>query len=164
MSFGGIPLIYYGDEIGALNDVSYLEDMSKANDSRWIHRPRIDWQIARLRHQAGSVQQRLFDGLQNMIAVRKATRAFADFNNRALLNISNTHVFVFLRALADKSHHSVLVIANFSDEPQRLDLAELQTPESIDLDSLEDLLSGGSPERSDNELVLAPRQFLWLGC
>ena len=45
-SFGGIPLIYYGDEIGTLNDYSYMGHLSKANDSRWAHRPNIDWQKA----------------------------------------------------------------------------------------------------------------------
>ena len=28
MSFGGIPLLYYGDELGVLNDYSYLGDES----------------------------------------------------------------------------------------------------------------------------------------
>jgi amylosucrase len=164
MSFGGIPLIYYGDEIGALNDVSYLEDVSKANDSRWIHRPRIDWQIARLRHMAGSVQQRLFDGLQKMIGVRKATPAFADFNNRELLNVSNPHLFVFSRTLPAQNQQSVVVIANFSDEPQSLDLAELKSLESVNLDQLADLFSGKSPDRSNGDIKIPSRQFLWLGC
>ena len=46
LSFGGIPLIYYGDEIGTINDYSYVENLSKTNDTRWAHRPRIDWQRA----------------------------------------------------------------------------------------------------------------------
>jgi amylosucrase len=29
MSFGGIPLLYYGDEVGTLNDGSFLEDASR---------------------------------------------------------------------------------------------------------------------------------------
>ena len=39
MSFGGIPLIYYGDELGTLNNEDFLKDAEKARDSRWIHRP-----------------------------------------------------------------------------------------------------------------------------
>ena len=31
MSFGGIPLLYYGDEIGMLNDFSYMDDEAKAH-------------------------------------------------------------------------------------------------------------------------------------
>ncbi len=48
LSIGGIPLMYLGDEIGVLNDYSYVDDPAKAGDSRWVHRPRIDWaQMAR---------------------------------------------------------------------------------------------------------------------
>jgi hypothetical protein len=39
-SFGGIPLIYMGDEIALLNDYSYVSNPDHAHDSRWIHRPR----------------------------------------------------------------------------------------------------------------------------
>ena len=60
MSFGGIPLLYYGDEIGTLNDISYLEDPAKANDSRWAHRPRINWEKAELRNKPGTVEYMLF--------------------------------------------------------------------------------------------------------
>ena len=42
LSSGGIPLIYLGDEIGALNDSSYVNDPGKAGDSRWVHRPARD--------------------------------------------------------------------------------------------------------------------------
>ena len=41
---GGVPLIYMGDEIAVLNDYSYLEDPDLRHDSRWVHRPRMDWE------------------------------------------------------------------------------------------------------------------------
>ena len=40
LTIGGIPLIYLGDEIGTLNQYSYKNDPAKADDSRWVHRPR----------------------------------------------------------------------------------------------------------------------------
>ncbi len=39
LSFGGIPLLYYGDEVGTLNDCSFQSDARKAGDNRWMHRP-----------------------------------------------------------------------------------------------------------------------------
>ena len=56
MSFGGIPLLYYGDEIGMLNDFSFMQDEEKAQDTRWIHRPFIDWDKAERRHRQGTVE------------------------------------------------------------------------------------------------------------
>ncbi|MFM2412465.1 MAG: hypothetical protein RLZZ587_798, partial [Actinomycetota bacterium] len=44
--FGGIPLLYMGDEIGMINDESFVKDPAKAEDNRWIHRPAMDWATA----------------------------------------------------------------------------------------------------------------------
>lgn len=44
--FGGIPLVYMGDEIALLNDHSFESDPAKAEDNRWIHRPAMPWNIA----------------------------------------------------------------------------------------------------------------------
>ncbi len=42
-SFGGIPLIYMGDDLGLLNDHAYEADEHLKHDGRWMHRPRMDW-------------------------------------------------------------------------------------------------------------------------
>ncbi len=162
MSFGGIPLLYYGDEIGTLNDVSYLEDVSKANDTRWMHRPRIDWRKAEQRHNHGSVEHRLFGGLQKMIAVRKATPAFADFNNRELLSVENVHLFAFLRTHPERSGESVLVVGNFDTSPQHMALSTLGNRGAFRFGPLLDLYSGESPAQFKDQLVVPPRRFYWL--
>jgi amylosucrase len=46
LAFGGMPLLYMGDEIGLLNDDSYLDDPNLAGDNRWLHRPCMDWELA----------------------------------------------------------------------------------------------------------------------
>lgn len=162
MSLGGIPLLYYGDEIGTLNDVSYLEDVSKANDSRWLHRPRIDWRKTELRHKRGTIEQRLFEGLQRLIAVRKATPAFADFNNRQLLNVKNPHLFVFLRTRPDRLGDSVLVVANFDEKPQYLDFKDLVKLSPLQHEHFCDLYSGESPAGLNSRLAIPARGFYWL--
>ena len=68
---GGIPLIYMGDELGMLNDYSYLEDAEKAADSRWLHRPMIDWQLAKTRHNNSTPTGKIFNGLRNLIMTQK---------------------------------------------------------------------------------------------
>ncbi len=50
---GGLPLIYMGDELGLLNDASYLGDPHKADDNRWMHRPAMDWEAASRRARPG---------------------------------------------------------------------------------------------------------------
>ena len=162
MSYGGIPLLYYGDEIGTLNDYDYLADTSKAQDNRWIHRPRIDWDKADLRRQRGTVQQMIFDGLQKMIAVRKTIPAFADYNNRELLDTENPHLFVFMRSNPFQLTDNVLVVGNFDTSPQPLTLSELGNRGHFEYGQLQDLCSGESPNLLKDHLVIPPRRVYWL--
>ncbi len=162
LSFGGIPLLYYGDEIGTLNDCSFLEDEEKAHDNRWMHRPKIDWEKAELRHQHGSVEQRIFDGIKKLIAVRKSIAAFADFNNRELLSVDNDHLFVFLRSHPERPNDTVLVVANFDARSQHLDLENLGNRGGFRFGPPQDLASGESPALFKNQLVVPPYRFYWL--
>jgi amylosucrase len=163
LSFGGIPLLYYGDEIGTLSDYAYLEDPNKAGDSRWMNRPRIDWDKAERRHQHGSVEQRIFDGLKRMIAVRKGIPAFADFNNRDLIDLENPHLFAFLRTHPEQQvASSVLVVANFDANPQYLELSNLRYRSLHLRGTLQDLHTGETPRLFNDRLVVPPYRFYWL--
>ncbi len=162
LSFGGIPLIWYGDELGTRNDDSFLQDAAKAGDSRWVHRPRIDWERAGQRHNHGTPEQRIFDGLKHLIAVRKTTPAFADFNNRELIDVDNPHLFAFLRTHPAMQGDRVLVVANFDIAPQYLDLENLSKRGHFRLRQVQDLASGHSPALFNGRLVIPPCRFYWL--
>jgi amylosucrase len=162
MSFGGIPLLYYGDEIGMLNDFSYMEDEARAHDTRWIHRPVIDWNKSELRHRHGTPEQRLFEGIARMSAVRKSTAAFADFNNRELIATGNDHLFAFMRSNPVDANDNVLVIGNFDGAPQSLDMADLGNRSQFQHGRLRDLYSGEAPSLFKDHLVIPPRRFYWL--
>ncbi|MFA5922693.1 MAG: alpha-amylase family glycosyl hydrolase [Methylococcaceae bacterium] len=162
LSFGGIPLLYNGDAIGVVNDYSYRDDPSKSNDNRWIHRPKINWERAELRNKQGTVEYSLFNALKKMIAIRKETSAFADFNDRELLDVNNEHLFCFIRFNYQRPSERVLVVANFDSSPQYLDL-EVITGRGINLYSqFIDLYSGKSPAQYDRRIVLQAYQFYWL--
>ncbi|APZ42024.1 amylosucrase [Acidihalobacter ferrooxydans] len=162
LSFGGIPLLYYGDEVGTLNDRSYLDDVSKANDSRWMNRPRINWDKMKRRNQHGSVEQRIFDALKKMIAVRKLIPAFADFNNRELIETGNPHLFVFARNDWLQGFSQVIVVGNFDSTPQSLNLNDLGNRGQFQFTELRDLVTGEAPAMFKNQLVIPPHHFYWL--
>lgn len=161
-SFGGIPLLYYGDEIGTLNDYAYLQDKSKAHDNRWIHRPKINWERAKQRYKFGSPEQQIFDGLKKMIAVRKTIPAFADYNNRALINTENQNLFVFQRNNPFQLNDKVLVIGNFNNLPQYFSLSELGNNNFFEYGQLQDLYSGEVIPLHQDRLVIPPYYFFWL--
>nr|WP_320049533.1 amylosucrase [uncultured Desulfuromonas sp.] len=161
LSFGGIPLLYYGDAIGTLNDDSYRDDPYKQDDSRWIHRPAFDWDNAERRNVPMTVEYEIFSALKKMIAVRKEIEVFADFNNRELMEVANPHLFVFGRYHLNKSGAQVLVVANFSNKPQYLEREEIATW-ADQRRQLVDLHSGEHPEMFKDSLVIPPFAFYWL--
>tara|TARA_R110002049_G_scaffold108853_13_gene257426 strand:+ start:1029 stop:2987 length:1959 start_codon:yes stop_codon:yes gene_type:complete len=162
MSFGGIPLLYYGDELGTLNNESFKLDIAKANDSRWLNRPSYDWSRVAQRSQHGSVEQRIFDGIKRMIAVRKSLPAFADFNNRELIAVSNEHLFVFTRHNPVGAREHVLVVTNFDDQPRNLDLDDLGNRDNFGTGRLQDAISGQTPGRCGESIVIPPYGHYWL--
>lgn len=112
---GGIPLLYLGDEIGTLNEYSYRDDSAKAHDSRWVHRPRFDWTRAALRHDPTTVPGKIYLGLGRLLELRRAHEIFSGGRMR-VRDTGNDHVYAFERY----NDARVLVIANFSEVPQRI--------------------------------------------
>jgi amylosucrase len=155
-AYGGIPLLYMGDELGVTNDHSYQSDPDLAADSRWIHRPYMKWETAVKRRDARSVPGRVFQGIQQLIAARQ--RLFQLHTQAGTYPVwtHNEHVFGLLR---DSPRGRILVLGNFSESEQwvsRQRLAEMGfrgllhdhvANETIDMWS---------------EVQLRPYQSLWL--
>ena len=112
MTVGGIPLIYLGDEIGTLNDYSYRDNPAHQNDSRWVHRPKVDWEKYERRRVSNAVEGRVYQGLQSLIKLRKEYNAFSCGAMR-VIETGNEHVLGFTRP-------SVLILANFSEAVQTI--------------------------------------------
>lgn len=75
----GIPVLYSGDEIGQVNDYTYKEDPNKADDSRYIHRGAMNWENAAKIREKGTVQQRIFTGLNRLETIRRSEKAFVSY-------------------------------------------------------------------------------------
>lgn len=116
---GGVPLIYMGDEIGMLNDRSYLDDPALADDNRWLHRPRMDWDAVARRHQAGAVEQQVFEGTQALLRARLSLPQLHAQEAVEAVALDNTHVFGLLRT-GPRGH--CLAVANLTGEPQHVSL------------------------------------------
>ncbi|MDI9549234.1 MAG: alpha-amylase family protein [Chloroflexota bacterium] len=160
LSIGGIPLIYLGDEFGVINDYGYRDDPAKADDSRWVHRPRIDWEEAEKRHQRDTLQGRIYSRLQHLIAVRKGTAAFAG-GRMEVVDVGNDHVFGYVRsAPAGEGAQRVLALANFTETVQAIDANEVR------LYGLgyrfTDLVAEKEITLGEGEVALEPYQVMWL--
>ena len=162
LAFGGIALLYYGDAIGTLNCREYLTDSRRAVDNRWMNRSTFDWNKAKKRHDTGSVEQRIFSSLKKLIALRKETTAFADLDNRQLIEIPNPNLMLFVRTDPANSRNRVLVVANFNSAPQTLSLDELKSAGFVQPEMLNNLCTGERVEVTDSAINVAPLSCLWL--
>lgn len=162
LSFGGIPLLYYGDAIGMLNNLEYIADPSRRDDNRWLHRSRFDWKKAENRHQTGTVEQKIFSALKKLIALRKEIKAFADFDNRQLLAAQNINLLVFSRADPLNSRNRVLVVANFNVEAQSLPVDHLRPLGFFQQSGIKDLCSGALITVDSDLIVIPPLTCYWL--
>ena len=70
LGWGGIPVIWMGDELAMTNDVNWALEDGHAGDNRWTHRPRMDWELAGTRHDPESVAGRAFANLRHLVGVR----------------------------------------------------------------------------------------------
>lgn len=150
LSIGGIPLIYLGDELATLNDYGYTSEPAKANDSRWVHRPR--WRAPAQQHpQAGWVAAEL----GRLIALRKAQPALHG-GALEVIDSGNAHVFSYVRTHGGER---LLIAANFSEHSQALDANQLRVygPGY----SFTDLISGREYS-AGQPLQLEPYACLWL--
>ena len=155
ISIGGIPLIFLGEEWGLFNDYSYTEDPEKAEDSRWIHRPKMDWSIPKKHRGKKTAPARIHANLREIVALRKEIPALVG-NHMRLLPIANDHTLAYLRW---HDGNNLIVLANFSEHAQQLELSRLRLEGFAHF--LQDIFSGESISTA-GQYELGPYQLLWL--
>ncbi|MFN3374476.1 MAG: alpha-amylase family protein, partial [Chloroflexus sp.] len=96
LSIGGIPLLYLGDEVGTVNDYSYVTDPAKAGDSRWVHRPTRNQAAMDQRHDPATVPGRIFGELVRLIRLRTSLPALRD-GAMEVVRSDNRHVLAYVR-------------------------------------------------------------------
>jgi len=116
-SFGGIPLLYMGDEFALPNDERWAQVTGQAEDNRWMHRPRMVW-AAQRRHDPASVEGRAFAGIAGMAAARARLAVLQSGTGPEVLDTGDRRVLAFARRHPGAS--PFIALANFSDDPVRL--------------------------------------------
>ncbi|GAB5525226.1 MAG: alpha-amylase family glycosyl hydrolase [Roseivirga sp.] len=159
LSYGGIPMVYYGDELATLNDYGFADDPAHSDDNRWVHRPVINWDEAAKRTKKGQPIQAVFAALQRMIAVRRESPELADSNNLELADLDNEHIFAYLR---EKDDLLTLCVHNFKDTDQFIDAHAVFPKLRLQHDRLFDKVSGKEIQQEAGRLILKPYQYYWL--
>jgi amylosucrase len=157
-SFGGIPLIYMGDELALRSDAGWAADPAHEHDNRWMHRPLMDWDAAARRQDPGSLEGRVFAAVRGLSAARRSLLALRSGGRTELLPTENRSVLAYRRAHPRSA--PFLALTNFSDVTQAVDagiIARAGLYEPAHVHS-----STGQLSISAGRIELAPWSFLWL--
>ena len=150
-TFGGIPLLYMGDELGLVNDHDWPAHSLGENDSRWMHRPLMDWDRAAQRGDTNTPTGRILRGIRHILATRKATPALHAANPREILDTPARGVFAFARHAPDGP---LWALFNFTEEPKQIGKSQ---GEALGLTTWHDQLTGRELPHGPT-LPLAPYQ------
>lgn len=157
IAYAGIPMIYYGDEIGTLNDYSFVKHPEHQDDNRWVHRPVIDWKKAAKRNTVNTPESRIFNGIAHMLKKRRENPVMRDTNNVKLLDLGNEHLLSFARL----GEPPVLVVANLTEEAQHLETSALFQI-GIGSSHAFDILSGKKMNPEAHGIPLGPYEIFWM--
>lgn len=155
-SFGGVPMIYMGDELGLMNDWSYRDNPLQAADSRWLHRPVMDWDRAARAAAGTGPEAAIHAGTRLILQRRAAIAAFHAAVPTRVLPPPSAQVFGFAR-LAPTG--AVVCLFNFSETTQTISGDWLRAQ---GVGAWHDLLSGHDVQLHDDRLVLLPYARVWL--
>ncbi|MGD9961094.1 alpha-amylase family protein [Nocardioides sp.] len=70
VGWGGVPVIWSGDELAQPNDPFWRDEPGHEDDNRWAHRPRLDRDRADQRADLDTVAGKVFQGIAHLARVR----------------------------------------------------------------------------------------------
>ena len=159
MGWGGVPVLWSGDEVAALNDEGWRDQPGHDEDNRWAHRPRLDdAALAAADADPASPQGRVLAGLRRLAAVRAGLPHLhasvpsdaVPTPDRGVLGVLRHHPLGLMVGLYN-------VTETWGGVPDWW-LSE----QGLEIDDLHDHLTGGPPERDDHAVLLAPYRAVWL--
>ena len=97
LGWGGVPVIWMGDELGQLNDPDWADEPGHSEDNRWAHRPRLDEELLKARHDSERSAGRLFTALRRLATIRAGREEFDASTAALVLEPSDPGVLAVLR-------------------------------------------------------------------
>ncbi len=145
----GIPVLYSGDEIGQVNDYTYKEDPNKVADSRYIHRGKMNWTLAKNVANPETVEGKLFARLEQLIEIRKREKAFVSNADTWTIDTGDTAVLCIGRYFEG---NKIIGLFNFSEFEKRARISQKD-------DVFEDLITG--QQMKLQEVTVPPYGFYY---
>ncbi|HEU4515190.1 MAG TPA: alpha-amylase family protein [Nocardioidaceae bacterium] len=151
LGFGGLPVIWMGDELGLLNDADWDAAPEHADDNRWVHRPRMPWPVPADTH-------RIQRGVQALVSSRASLPHLHASVPAQVLDPRDPAVFLVAR---QHPLGPMLGAYNMAPEPRHVPLEVLWSV-GLDHTTVVDHLTGEAPAAVDDAVQLPPYGAAWL--
>ncbi len=151
LGWGGLPVLWMGDEIGLLNDPDWADDPAHADDNRWAHRPRMPWPV--------DEEQEILSRVRRLVAARAGTPHLHASTGTAVLDPDDPGVLLTLR----RHPLGPMVGAYNMTDSDRWVWGSRLRDSGIDPLDCQDRLSGRAPHLDGpGDVRLRPYQAVWL--
>jgi amylosucrase len=120
-AYGGIPLVYMGDELASLGDPDWAQVPAQAGDNRWVHRPHMDWAAAARRTDPATLEGRAFAGLQRLLRTRARLPVLGGGPGVRVTPMATDNPAILAWARFHPSAGAFLGCVNVSEQPQSCD-------------------------------------------
>ena len=155
-AWGGVPLLYMGDELALDNDASYLDDPALAGTTGGCTGRGSTPTRPPAATTPDSVEGRVFGWIQRLARVRRDLPALHAAGESELLAVDDPHVLAWRRRHPRSGHFVGLV--NFAEHPVSVDVRAFEG-----LGELETVLSAdGDLVVHDGRAQLPGLGFVWL--
>ena len=156
-AWGGVPVIWSGDELALPNDPGWADDPAHAADNRWAHRPALPADADTRRADPGSVEGRVFAGLAHLAAVRAGLPHLHGQVPTEVLDPADPGVLPVLRR---SPLGPLLALFNVTEHARTWPAARVA---DTGLGDPVDALTGAPPPRDGaGDLLLPPYVAVWL--
>jgi amylosucrase len=156
-SFGGIPLVYMGDELALRNDETYLDDPARRSDNRWMHRPPMDWDAAGRRDDPAALEGLVYGWVRRLLETRASLPSLHAGTATEPWWSGNDHVLAYRRRHPRAG--PFLALVNMSDRTETVGL-DLLAHAGVSFDDLV-LHSGHDPVVLGDRLAVDGCSFAW---
>ena len=151
LGYGGLPLLWMGDELALLNDDDWARDPAHGDDNRWVHRPVMPWEAFPLVE--GTVGHRVWHTLRSAVRVRATLPVMHAAVVSVMLDPINPAVLAWERRGPGQA---MVALHNLSEHPQAWPRWAVPLPGSVT-----DMLTGATVQ-GDEPLVLEAYEVRWL--
>ncbi len=154
LGFGGLPVIWMGDELGLLNDRGWADDPAHAADNRWVHRPRMPWETVA----AGTDEHGINAGLRELVETRRSLPHLHAASPTEVWDPRDPGVLLVVR-----KHPAGPLLGAYNVTPEEAWVApDVLHWLGLHVPGLHDAISGRAPDLEEGAVRLAPYAAAWL--